>query len=594
MSLRRVSQLAAVILCTFLWMSCGNIYRPVVIPINLTPPNSANFHSVMALTSNGSFEPVAPNLPQTFSYSVGTAIEIDVSGDTIIGETGTNPGTANIGINPTHASILSNGSKVFVVSAGSVVPGGVDLVSAFVPASSSSVISGLGALTAISLPAGSLPDFVTSSVQANSAYVANFGTNSISEINLNTNAVIDTVPTGTGPVAMSAAVTPEGTKLYVANQTSNSVTSFNAQDMSQNTVTGFTGITPVWTAARADGQKLYVVTQGDGQLVTFNTATDSVASSFSVGAGANYIYYEPNSQRIYVTNPATSTLYILSASGGAGDTPTLLQTIYIGGAATTGNYPSCLNPCPVSVAALPDGTRAYVGSYALTSCSDPTFSTSCLVTPQVTVIDTMANTVKTTIYPLSLAQSGATPSSVSESFDCMPSIPYTPAGVPVPGTSTVGFSTRFRVPAAVASDSSRAFVGVCDAGAIAVIDTTTSSISYGGSNTPDTLIADIAAPFGVCSQSTCNPATITSFSISSNVVIFQAANNFVPGQSVAISGLSTGTYLDGQNLTVLATGLSTSQFECSFTHADVSATPDSGSAVPIPPTQNPIFLFTGQ
>jgi hypothetical protein len=77
-----------------------------------------------------------------------------------------------------------------------------------------------------------------------------------------------------------------------------------------------------------------------------------------------------------------------------------------------------------------------------------------------------------------------------------------------------------------------------------------------------------------------NQATITSFSITGNVVTFQATNNFEAGTSVTITGLTTtaGMNLDNQVLTVLSTGLSASQFEANFTSPDVASTMDSGTA----------------
>jgi hypothetical protein len=77
-------------------------------------------------------------------------------------------------------------------------------------------------------------------------------------------------------------------------------------------------------------------------------------------------------------------------------------------------------------------------------------------------------------------------------------------------------------------------------------------------------------------------------------VTIDAANSFTPGQMVTISGLTTGTYLNGQTLIVLSTGLSSSQFECAFANGDVAQTADSGTATPLPPSQMPRFLFTGQ
>ena len=54
----------------------------------------------------------------------------------------------------------------------------------------------------------------------------------------------------------------------------------------------------------------------------------------------------------------------------------------------------------------------------------------------------------------------------------------------------------------------------------------------------------------------------------------------VAGQPITISGLSTGTYLNGQVLTVLSSSLSPTAFEANFTHADVAMTYDAGFATP--------------
>jgi len=75
-------------------------------------------------------------------------------------------------------------------------------------------------------------------------------------------------------------------------------------------------------------------------------------------------------------------------------------------------------------------------------------------------------------------------------------------------------------------------------------------------------------------------ASITAFQITSNVVTFQAVNTFVAGQVVVIQNMVTGTYLN-TTLTVLSTGLSGTQFEASFVHADVGSTGDSGNATPV-------------
>ena len=71
-------------------------------------------------------------------------------------------------------------------------------------------------------------------------YVANYNSSSVAVINTSLNAITNSALVGQHPVAL--AETPNGNKLYVANQGSNTVSSLNTVDMSQNTVTGIVGI----------------------------------------------------------------------------------------------------------------------------------------------------------------------------------------------------------------------------------------------------------------------------------------------------------------------------------------------------------------
>jgi DNA-binding beta-propeller fold protein YncE len=548
MSFRHKVWLTATIFATMICLSCGQIYRPVVIPVSNTPPTPGNFHAVFSLNTNAYYGLVPdPNNPgqviPSLVYGPGSGMQVDVSGDTDLGVASLVNGTLS-GANPTHAVSLPNNSRVFVAAAGSVLANGVDTIASFAPASGSSGSSGIGTTSVVSLPnfvPGSfcpyLPDFVAAS-QNTTVYVANYGvenapsacnpnstpptptsTDSIAVVNASTNTVSNIVylPAGSHPVAMAQVQTPSGNKLYVANQGTNSVASFNTVDMSTNPVTGFTGTTPEWMVARSDGQLLYVLSQGDGQLWTFNTTSDTVIGNVSVGAGANYILYDPNLNRLYVTNPNNSSVYVFSV---AGNLPSLLNTIVLG-SGSPGNYPACANnPCPTSVAALPDGTRAYIASYQLGSgCTDPNFTTPisltsipvCFVSASVTVIDALTTTIKSTISAFPSATA-----SVPEVANCVPVNgilgygPYFPGLVPVlpaPASGPVSrFASRFRVSAAAAADSSRVYVSVCDAGSVAIINTTDSNTNNPGSNLPaDTLVLDLPTPFGIGTTSNASP-----------------------------------------------------------------------------------------
>jgi YVTN family beta-propeller protein len=581
------------VLPTLLCVACGQVYRPVVIPCSeggipgcptQTPPTPANFHAVFGISAN------VPNYP-------GGAMQIDVSGDSILAETP----TSNKSV-PTHAAILPNDSRLFVASAGSVVSGGADVVSSFSPAFQSTISTGFGAVTATNLPSqtssiaaiGESGNLVTvtlsvgltnvaagyaiviagvvipgcsspcnplaydgtfalfsvngttiqymnpasglspssggtasvppqpvflSSTQNTAMYVANYNANSVFALNTALNVVSNSALVGAHPVSL--AVTPDGNKLYVANQGDNTVSSLNTTDLSSNVVTGFSGMTPVWVVARGDSQKVYVLTQGDGQLVTIDVATDTVTGSLPVGAGANFILYDPHRNRLYVTNPSTSTVYVFSDTGGvsntgaANDTPVQLAALsFASGSApcpatTATTTTGCL---PTSVTALPDGSRFYVASYQVASpCPDPNVTVSPCVIPGLTVFDANSLTPKITpalqllSWPPPTTPPGSWPF-VTNQFAVPPvsgcgPIPPVPAALYSPG------STRFRVFTTSAADSSRVYVSMCDAGAFAVIDTTNNNTNNGGSGTPpDTLITDLLAAFSGPTQGSGEPS----------------------------------------------------------------------------------------
>jgi DNA-binding beta-propeller fold protein YncE len=685
MSLRRVAGILATGLAALLWISCGQVYRPVVLPIATTPPNAGNFHAVFGISTNVAANP-------------GTAMQIDVAG-------GTDIGVANMGQNPTHAAILPNNSLVFVASgAGSLCPSGPDNVTAFTPATDSTTATGLGTpivfnypnagtsqmanITAIApsaagqvtvflsssitasagqsviisnvpvlgyngcfsvvsatstsityadpvpgltpttggtveLPAFCpyLPDFVATA-QNSAVFVANFGvegnlncglasTDSVASLSPSLDSITNFVYLGANTHPVSLAETPDGLNLYVANEGGNglagSVVDLSPTDLSTlaPVSTSTFGSTPVWAVARPDSRRVYVLMQDTGNLLPIDTASNTVllsTTNLSVGAGANFILFDPNLDRLYVTNPATSTLYVFSATGGidpatgkANDTPMLLKTISFAAGSTP-----CPNGCsPVSVAAMPDGSRFYVASYQLApACPDPNVGTgvSCIV-PLLTIFNAASMAVKPVSSAYSLlspslsllasSQFGATQYAVAQIPSCAPATPYVPN------------STRFRMFTTAAADSSHVYVSICDAGIVADIDATTSPIATTGSNTPDTLAANIPTPLAACAGLACGAvAHITGFSITSGVATFHADNDFIVGEQVSITGLSSaaGANLNGLTLTVISTGLSGTQFECVLnpSQPNVGLTSDTGTAVPVPPLQNPVFLLTGQ
>lgn len=89
-----------------------------------------------------------------------------------------------------------------------------------------------------------------------------------------------------------------------------------------------------------------------------------------------------------------------------------------------------------------------------------------------------------------------------------------------------------------------------------------------------------APPSFAASQASGAIANITAYSVSSNVVTLTANNSYSAGTVGTFSGLSSATFLNGQTLIVLSTGLSSTQFQVAFTTGNVGTTSDSGSFTP--------------
>lgn len=586
-----MGRLAAMVASVLICIACGQVYRPVVIPCSAgggipgcpveVAPTPDNFHTVFSFNAN------------TLHYP-GGAMQIDVSGDTIVGETPTaDPSAPNLGINLTSGAILPNDSVVFVASASSVYSGGLDVVSSFTPVFQSRLASGLGAVTTIPVPslpnqtatvtaiseAGNLvtatlsaplsnvtpgyaiaianvlipncfetsvpacnpeayngtfpltsvngviiqymnpvaglapttggnasvppqPVFVNST-QSNAMFVANYNSNSVSIINASSNIVTASTTVGAHPVSM--AEMPNALKIYVANEGDNTVSSVNAADLSLNTLTGFTGVTPVWVVARGDNQKVYVVTQGDGTLVTIDTATDTVTSSIAMGggaSGANFIYFDAVLNRLYVVNPVTSMIYVFADTGGANDTPLPTPLAII---PFTSGSAACPNGCtPVSVTSLPDGSRFYVATYQATAAcpSGSGVSGSCVI-PAITVFNASTFTLQYPNAPTLNLLAPPPVCTVTASNPCTQSWPFVTGQTAVPQVASCNTppgttytpaptQTRFRMFTTAAADGSHVYVSMCDAGAVADIITNGNNANDSGAGIPpDTLITDL-------------------------------------------------------------------------------------------------------
>jgi len=310
---------------------------------------------------------------------------------------------------------------------------GDDTVSTFSPASAVPV-------TTISLPTGSKPTFAATAEGA-TVYVANSGSNTVFAIDTLSNVIeapLSGIPVGINPVSL--AETPNQQYLYSANQgtggSGGSVTSIDPIDRTVNpAIANAIWISPVSVLARSDSNRVYVLDQASGLVSAIDTGTNAVVNSASVGVGANFMAYDSTRNRLYVTNPAKNTVTYLDASSDA------LSAVVI----PVAN--------PISVTALLDGSRAYVSSASISGGN---------VTSSVTVINALSGSVSSTI--------------------------------PITTVPKVCASNPSELSIAASADSTRVYVGNCDAGNVAIIQTLN-----------DTIVLQMPAPLSASFSSSGTP-----------------------------------------------------------------------------------------
>ncbi len=333
----------------------------------------------------------------------------------------------------------------------------------------------IGSTSTITLPIYSSPNFIAVAPSATTAYVTlpTFPTDptnpqttivpsvGIVNIGTTTKALVGTVPVvsnpspGANPYAL--AVTPDNTKLYVADDSpcpatngTCSISAFNTNntDLSLSTrgVTGTLSSPPIWLSARSDSQAVYVL-EASGTLAYISIASTSGPDvlteepSISV-AGAIKMVYNENLNQLYI--PGGSQIAVVDVSQSV---PALLATVPITAVSATSRSTS--DPCAattvatlntIDVTALPDNSQAYAGSYYEAAVGGVNY-----ICPQVTVINATSNSIGAPTI----------------------AIPGFPAYEPF------CTNTRFRVTMASGGDSTRAYLASCDGGMVNIVDTST-------------------------------------------------------------------------------------------------------------------------
>jgi YVTN family beta-propeller protein len=216
------------------------------------------------------------------------------------------------------------------------------------------------------------------------AYVANLAAHNVSAISTASNTVTATIAIGAGetgkPIAL--AVTPDSAHVYVADQGNSKI---NDIATASNTVTAtitvgsmvdanVTGGDPNILAVTPNGSKLYVASYTGHGVADIATATDTVTSTItlfeSATANPNALALTPNGCQLYVHDHAHNVVDVITVSSDAVPAHPAVGT--------TGD--------PTGMSATPDSTHVYVANQAAPSVS-------IIATATNTVSSTLAEAV---------------------------------------------------------------------------------------------------------------------------------------------------------------------------------------------------------
>ncbi|HWA86716.1 MAG TPA: autotransporter-associated beta strand repeat-containing protein [Opitutus sp.] len=200
------------------------------------------------------------------------------------------------------------------------------------------------------------------------AYVTVDGPDSVNVIDTSTLAVVQTITTGVnGPNGV--VLSPDGTKLYLANHAANtvvvySVDSTTGQLSAPGTITPGTG--PRWLVLKPDGTRLYVVNQSSNDVSVVDTSSNTVVATVPVGSQPVSAAITPDGSKLYVGNGSSQSVSVVDTS-----TDTVTAILPQGGT-------------PIGIAVSPDGLHYYVSKETLNQIAQYNTSDNSTIAADVT------------------------------------------------------------------------------------------------------------------------------------------------------------------------------------------------------------------
>jgi len=146
-----------------------------------------------------------------------------------------------------------------------------------------------------------------------------------------------------GKTPWGAALTPDGTRLYVTNKGSNTVSVIDA--LTQTVASTVPVGSQPWGLAINPSQSFaYAANSGSGTVSVIDLSTNQVSAAITVGSNPHWISFSPDGKLACITNNASGSVSVIDAGNHQ-----VIQTISAG-------------PHPEGLGFYPDGSRVYVAT----------------------------------------------------------------------------------------------------------------------------------------------------------------------------------------------------------------------------------------
>ncbi len=374
---------------------CGNQYRPVVSSINPVGPAAQPEKFAVVISSPVPSPQTVPATPA----GPGLVTIVDFSGDTILD-------TTTIGSNPQYLMLDVGGATAFVINGDSTLNSfGV----------STQLLA--SAVNQSTLPVGATPVSIYPQ-GGGQIYIAQPGLNAVGQYQGTPPAIKSELPVGSGRVVYTVG-SPSGIRAYALVQSLPAGAPGHAAaiETGTNTISAQipVGINPVYGVMSTDtsqatppARRAFVLNNGSNNITVINAQTNAL-DTFSVNGVASTTGTIPVGVAPVWADLVPTRNELIVANAGNGTTPGSVTVISIPlcSQTTVSNNPNCdpNNPVdaagfgtvlaniavginPVVIAALADGTQAYVANAGNIAAGIP---------GSVSVINLLTNTVIATI-----------------------------------------------------------------------------------------------------------------------------------------------------------------------------------------------------